>query len=48
MMGSNETKLSEPVEELPDAWWYKVYTGVIFTTIVVILLLWAFSNHFSS
>lgn|GEM_PF-1619692 len=48
MMGSHETKINEPVEELPDAWWHKVYTAVIFTTIVVILLLWAFSNHFSS
>ena len=47
-MGSHETKLTEPGGELPDSWWHKVYIGVIVTTIAVILLLWAFSNHFSS
>ena len=34
-------------DELPDEWWYRVYAGVIVTTIVVITLLWAFSRYFS-
>jgi hypothetical protein len=36
------------VEELPDAWWYRVYLGVIITTVLVISALWAFSRFFSS
>jgi hypothetical protein len=47
-MGSHETKSTEPVVELPDEWWYKVYVAVIITTVVVISLLWAFSRYFSS
>lgn len=47
-MGSLEAKIKEPVEELPDAWWYRVYAGVIVMTIIVISLLWAFSRYFSS
>ena len=35
-------------EELPDAWWYRVYFGVIVATILVISALWAFSRYFSS
>ncbi|MEO6588990.1 MAG: hypothetical protein ABIP06_06655 [Pyrinomonadaceae bacterium] len=35
-------------EELPDAWWYRVYVGVIITTILVISALWTFSRHFSN
>jgi hypothetical protein len=34
-------------EELPDEWWYRVYAGVIITTILIISLLWAFSRYFS-
>lgn len=47
-MGSHEAKIKAPVNELPDSWWYRVYAGVIVTTIIVISLLWAFSRHFSS
>lgn len=36
------------VKELPDDWWYKVYAGVIVTTILVIAALWGFSRYFSS
>jgi hypothetical protein len=32
--------------ELPDSWWYRVYFGVIITTILVIFALWAFSQYF--
>lgn len=35
-------------EELPDAWWYRVYLAVIITTILVISALGAFSHYFSS
>ena len=38
----------DPTVELPDAWWYRVYVGVIIATILVITALWAFSRHFSS
>jgi hypothetical protein len=34
--------------ELPDSWWYRVYAAVIFTTVLVILLLWLFSEYFSN
>ncbi|HLA95201.1 MAG TPA: hypothetical protein VK612_05725 [Pyrinomonadaceae bacterium] len=47
-MGSHGSKNTEPVEELPDNWWYKVYVGVIITTVIVISALWAFSRYFSS
>jgi len=47
-MGSHGTKSTEPVEELPDKWWYKVYVAVIITTVLVITALWAFSKYFSS
>ena len=46
-MGSHEVRSVEPVEELPDDWWHKVYVGVVVTTVVVISLLWAFSRYFS-
>ena len=36
------------VEELPDAWWYRVYLAVIISTIIVIAALGAFSRYFSS
>lgn len=38
--------LTKP-QELPDEWWYRVYAGVIVTTVFVILALWAFSRYFS-
>lgn len=41
-------KKQAPVEELPDAWWYKVYAAVIVTTVVVIFALWGFSVYFSA
>lgn len=47
-MGSHGIKSTEPIEELPDSWWYKVYAAVIITTVVVISALWAFSRYFSS
>ena len=47
-MGYHETKEKEQVIELPDDWWYKVYAGVIVTTILVITALWGFSRYFSS
>ncbi|MGB7070280.1 MAG: hypothetical protein WBD22_12365 [Pyrinomonadaceae bacterium] len=47
-MGSHEYTNTEPVEELPDEWWHKIYFSVIGTTTVVILALWAFSMFFSS
>jgi hypothetical protein len=37
----------ENAEELPDSWWYRVYLGVILTTIIVISALWLFSKTFS-
>ena len=46
-----EEKQSEDqakVQELPDAWWYRVYIAVIISTAAVILALWAFSLYFSS
>jgi hypothetical protein len=55
MPGLNSIKMhtekineNEKVEELPDEWWYRVYLGVIITTVVVILSLGLFSEHFSS
>jgi len=47
-VGSHETKKAKQSEELPDAWWHKVYAAVILTTVVVIALLWAFSINFSN
>ncbi|MCW5958791.1 MAG: hypothetical protein KIS76_01440 [Pyrinomonadaceae bacterium] len=35
-------------KELPDSWWYRVYAAVAVTTVIVIALLWAFSQYFSS
>jgi hypothetical protein len=47
-MNSENVEQIEGVEELPDSWWYRVYLGVIITTILVISALWAFSRFFSS
>lgn len=38
----------EKAEEYPDNWWYRVYLGVIITTVIVILALGTFSEYFSS
>ncbi len=42
-----EEKQLKENEELPDAWWYRVYLAVIIFTIFVIAALWAFSYYFS-
>lgn len=47
-MHTKEIIEDKKVEELPDEWWYRVYLGVIITTIIVILSLGAFSGYFSS
>jgi len=47
-MKTEQTKQIEEAAELPDAWWYRVYFGVIITTILVISALWTFSRFFSS
>jgi hypothetical protein len=46
-MEESEPRTDQPVEELPDDWWYRVYFGVVVTTVVVISALWIFSRHFS-
>jgi hypothetical protein len=45
---NDETIQQGNTEELPDSWWYRVYLGVIITTIVVIVSLGLFSWYFSS
>jgi hypothetical protein len=47
-MNKQESNQLPEVVELPDSWWYRVYLGVIITTILVISGLWAFSRYFSS
>ncbi len=47
MKAENKNSIDE-IEELPDAWWYRVYLAVIITTILVIAALWAFSLYFSN
>lgn len=44
----NEINEDKKVEELPDAWWHRVYLAAIITTIIMILLLGLFSKKFSS
>jgi uncharacterized BrkB/YihY/UPF0761 family membrane protein len=39
--------MDNEVKDKPDPWWYRVYAGVILTTVVVIALLWLFSKYFS-
>lgn len=34
-------------DEKPNSFWNRVYLSVIFTTFVVVTLLWAFSRFFS-
>jgi hypothetical protein len=48
VMNKQESNQLPEVVELPDSWWYRVYLGVIITTILVISGLWAFSRYFSS
>lgn len=45
-MGHHE-KSVQPVEEVPDEWWYKVYAAAIATSAVVIILLDLFTRYFS-
>ncbi len=47
-MKSEEIKQNSEVEELPDAWWYRVYLAVFITTILVIAALGFFSYYFSN
>ncbi len=47
-MNSEEMKEINKAEELPDAWWYRVYLMVIITTIIVISALGTFTRYFSS
>jgi hypothetical protein len=47
-MKIEETKQIETIEELPDAWWYRVYLAVVITTVLVISALWTFTRYFSS
>jgi hypothetical protein len=46
-MNSEEIKEIKKTEELPDAWWYRVYLAVIITTIIVISVLGTFTRYFS-
>lgn len=46
-MNTENVKNEEKADELPDSWWYRVYLGVIVTTVLVISALWAFSRYFS-
>lgn len=46
-MNKKNIEMVESVKELPDEWWYRVYLAVIITTVVVLALLWTFSNYFS-
>ncbi len=47
-MKSENIEQIENVEELPDAWWYRVYLAVVITTIIVISALGTFTRYFSS
>ena len=46
-MDPNKTPEAVEVEELPDAWWYKVYAAVVVTTVIVVFALWGFTKFFS-
>lgn len=47
-MKSEEIKQTDTAQELPDAWWYRVYLAVFITTILVIAALGFFSYYFSN
>ena len=47
-MNENGLDKSPKVVELPDAWWYRVYLGVIISNILVILALGTFTYYFSN
>ncbi len=47
-MKSENIEQIENVEELPDAWWYRVYLAAIITTIIIISALGTFTQYFSS
>lgn len=42
-----ETENKTDVNELPDAWWHRVYWAVVITTIVIITALGLFTKYFS-
>lgn len=42
-----EKETVDNVEELPDAWWYRVYIAVVIVTVLVISALWGFTRYFS-
>ena len=44
---NEELNESPVVLELPDAWWYRVYLGVIISNILVIAVLGTFTYYFS-
>jgi uncharacterized membrane protein YdbT with pleckstrin-like domain len=46
-MNTEGSKIDEPVEELPDSWWHRIYLAVVVVTAVVITTLWVFSRYFS-
>ncbi len=46
-MNAEKIKEIDNAQELPDAWWYRVYLAVIITTVVVISALGFFTNYFS-
>lgn len=48
MANADKNKASDPVVELPDSWWYKVYATVIVSLVFVLAALSLFSKYFSS
>ncbi|HMO82248.1 MAG TPA: hypothetical protein PKD24_15835 [Pyrinomonadaceae bacterium] len=46
-MNNPEERYRNGDDELPDSWWRKVYTAVLLSAVIVILLLAAFSRYFS-
>ncbi|MGI8555846.1 MAG: hypothetical protein ACR2LT_05770 [Pyrinomonadaceae bacterium] len=48
MKNEDSAAQENKVQELPDAWWYRVYAAVIVSTVCVISALWLFSKYFSS
>lgn len=46
-MNTEKIEEIEKAQELPDAWWYRVYLAVIITAVVIISALGFFTNYFS-
>jgi hypothetical protein len=46
-MSETSKQETEPVDDYPDSWWYRVYLGVFVSAIVVMALLSWFTNYFS-